>query len=376
MAKNRLWTARCFKYFKELYNESTMTKKRLIAFFALLAVFALVVLGNLFFVSDNGSAEPRGATSLVGGGEGGGSAVLSQIEQQKGLVFAGDGGKSMPKATARIQGETAPEPIYETPKIADIAPIGFRIVDRQKGSLFMEYFATKPGTRLSEAEVFDRLWPPAYREGLKKVENLMVSEGYVADSERSPLNTDAEVYKTLNRIFGFARSRGAVDENDVASLERGLNELLPEIVKRERAALEGGAVGVSDIVLPGAQRLIYKKESGSLIADILDGLKYVLAVPEVAMASNDWTPSWNTKPDCYKDLNPMYPVYGFNGWVYCCNCGWKYVGVSVVFVEDCGPFSAACDIPDGCLNLICAAYPNAVWDQFTNPLGTGICGCG
>lgn len=353
-----------------------MTKKRLIAFLSLLAVFAVIVLANVFFVSNGGVVEKKDGNNTLGSDLGGVVAGSIEGKRQENTLFGSENGEKIPSTPPLIQGETAPEPVYEVPKVSDIAPTLSLVKNDEKSGLFMEYFTTRSSVKLSGEEVFDRLWPPSYREGLKKVENLLVSEGYLADSDRSPLDTDAEVYKTLNRMFGFARLKGVVDEKDVASLDRGLNELLPQIVKRERKALEGGAVGIGDSIVPGAQRLIYKKDSHLLISDLLDGLKYVFVVAKPAMASNDWTPSWNTKPDCYKDLNPVNPVYGFNGWVYCCNCGWKYVGVSVVFVEDCGPFSAACDIPDGCLNLICAAYPNAVWDQFTNPLGTGICGCG
>lgn len=250
-----------------------------------------------------------------------------------------------------------------------------------------------PSKPLTEQEIFDRIWPPGYREGLKKTEALVIENGVLGGNggnflsasssasqgkpvtwlipieKRGDFTTDEEVLMSLMNVAVSAHQQGFITGKEFQAAERAIKEVLPEIVKEERAVLEKRGSGAG-ILLPRDQKLSDKKNLREIARDLIDGVIYIMLQAKPAYAG------WYTSPDCYKDDNENYNVEGFNGWAFCCNCGIKCYGYYCVYVEDCGQNSANCDYPLGCLNLICQSWPNAIWDGFNNPDGTGICGCG
>ncbi|MBI2637530.1 MAG: hypothetical protein HYW88_01390 [Candidatus Sungbacteria bacterium] len=232
---------------------------------------------------------------------------------------------------------------------------------------------------ITETELFNRIWPPDYINGIRSVEKLMIQDGFITTP--SPLATDEDIYGSMERMLDYAIKKSWIAEKDTIGLRKGIREVLPALIEEEKQGFLSGFE--QTIALPKDQRIVYdtlnKKKT---ISELFDGLKHVLLMAHPAKAVTDVPIGWFTSPDCYKDLNPYYGVPGVNLWDFCCNCGLRYVGVAVVYIDNCGPFSTACDIPLGCLNLVCAAWPNAVWDAWwyaSNPPGnvpTGICGCG
>lgn len=228
---------------------------------------------------------------------------------------------------------------------------------------------------LSEKEIFQWTWSADYQIQLMALQDVMITDSFLNKSEKiSIISTNEDVYKILGNLFDYALSKGWIVAVDADRLKKGLTEL-PRIVETDQAVLRAGSV--PETILPGHQSFKFSpRDSRTLATTIIDGIKYVFSLPEVSAAQIPGVPGWHTAPDCYKDLVPINPVPGPNLLAFCCNCGLLCTLTRCIFIPDCGPFSKFCNIPLGCLNLMCKAWPNAIWDAFSNPLGTGICGCG
>lgn len=229
---------------------------------------------------------------------------------------------------------------------------------------------------LSEEQIFQILWPQSYRDALVMLQDLMIKDNFITSAEKTTaIATDEQIYTVLFKIAEYAKKQGWVGSVDFDQLRTGIQEL-ERTISAERANLRTSGKISNGVLLPGGQNINKTPlTKQSFFSMIIDGLKYSLTVNR-ANAQIPGVPGWHTTPDCYKDLAPLQPVPGVNLWSFCCNCGLLCTPFGCTFIPDCGPFSAICDIPLGCLNLVCGAWPNAIWDQFTNPFGTGICGCG
>lgn len=107
---------------------------------------------------------------------------------------------------------------------------------------------------------------------------------------------------------------------------------------------------------------------------VLSAIMRVAILFSVATAVEAAAPSnvlWSTLPLCYKHTGPAVVGYAIPK-VMTCNSGKNFTPSGVpIPVPDCGPGGKGCVVPLGCLNLVCAKTPNAIW----NPL-TKTCGCG
>lgn len=255
-------------------------------------------------------------------------------------------------------------------------------------------------TPLTDQEIFNRIWPSSYLGYLKGLERLEIRDGVIQamdpgsiirfsaaprissefDEEDPIMNwfippgerhaiftTDQDVYDSFLTTLEQAHANGWITGEEFERAVRSIREVLPPLIERERENLRRGVP--SSFTLPRDQRFSHATSVRKLVRDLLDGIGYVLLLAEPAAAG------WTTAPDCYKDDDPSNQSLGGNTPVFCCNCGIVFVcgkgGCFPVFVPDCGPQSAICDVPLGCLNLICQNTPNAIWDP-----QTFICGCG
>lgn len=235
--------------------------------------------------------------------------------------------------------------------------------------------------QLSEEEIFDRIWPKEYKDYLGMLEGVMIDDGFLdAGEKQDVIDSDEKVYAILLKMIDYAESKQWLVTADAARLREGVSVFLPETILKERQGLKNGHVS-SEHVLPRDQNVSnvwYGKEF--FVQDLIDGLKFVFSVSTASA-----NPGWVTSPDCYKDDNPFYPVPGFNGLTFCCDCGLKIACSSTgvcfcVYEEHCGPSGCNC-FNFGCLNGQCGwpagpaigpeLWPNAIWDPVT-----GICGCG
>lgn len=231
---------------------------------------------------------------------------------------------------------------------------------------------------LSEEQVFDTIWPESYRNALITLQDLMIKDGFILETEKKThITSDDDVYATLLSIASYAVKQGWTESANFNQLKAGIQEL-ERVVARERTNLRMTGKVSADVLLPGGQRIDKTPHiKQDFFSMIIDGLKYSLITGE-AHAQIPGAPGWHTIPDCYKDLAPN-PSPGVSLWAFCCNCGLLCTPSGCVRVRDCGPggLLPACNVPLGCLNLMCFPFPNAVWDAFWNPPpGTGICGCG
>ena len=220
---------------------------------------------------------------------------------------------------------------------------------------------------LTEEEIFDRLWPPSYRDYLLELEEFLIREGSLTkEKKHAVFDSEEDGYVILLALADYAEMKGFLPKSDIDLFRIGVTKDLPYQLEIEKKALQQGK---SATLVPGYQRLA-GTASGMhfFVKDILEGLQYMMTL---------WAPDayagWNVSPDCYKDFNPEYVVPGFNNKTICCDCGliWVCSPYCVcVYQEHCGP--AGCDCENwGCLNGQCGTWPNAIWDPETT-----TCGCG
>lgn len=186
----------------------------------------------------------------------------------------------------------------------------------------------------SSDPAFSVLWPDFYIAYLKNMQQIMVESGMYAEQKYHFASED-EIFVFLEDFIGFLEKERVLTHDEVAQAIKGVREDLPRSQDEElrKRALREQTRNVFD----------------SLLALLLGREAFAQLLPNVPGG------------DCYKDLAPLNPVPGVNLWAPCCDCEVDF---------------GAGAVPLGCLNAVCAAWPNAIWDAFWNPAGTGICGCG
>lgn len=232
---------------------------------------------------------------------------------------------------------------------------------------------------LSSEEIFDRLWPPDYRNDyLGALEDIMIDDGFLGPSDKHDMiDSDEDVYAILLNTINYAQAKGWLHPDDARKMQSALKNDLPKDIARERKSLENTGKSSGALLLYNQQFASEKHDTRFFIEDIVEGLKYFFSTQHAYAG-------WVTSPDCYKDNNPGYTVPGFNAQTFCCDCGLNLScnrGVCVcVWQEHCGPGGCSC-ANFGCLNGQCGwgagpasgpeKWPNAIWDSVT-----GTCGCG
>ncbi|MBU1091483.1 hypothetical protein KKA27_01305 [Patescibacteria group bacterium] len=212
-------------------------------------------------------------------------------------------------------------------------------------------------SKLSDEEYFTLFYGEPYAEYVNSLQQIMLEEGYLNEDEVVDVKTEQDTYPIFTKFVDFMIYEGHVDEEIRQLARNGIKELI-ELNKFERPFMEREII----------EREIMNKISAKSLPDTFLGkiiyffVSAVQAVGEV------------TTPDCYRSSPPgqgCLKEIGFNGWAYCCNCGWKQEGYYRRWVADCSKEN--CDQSDGCLNSVCPRAA-AIWDGFTSA-GTGICGC-
>lgn len=215
---------------------------------------------------------------------------------------------------------------------------------------------------LSEEEIFQRIWSDDYIKYLQEIDRLIIEDGFPADGNdpQTILATDKDIFKFLRSMFIYTYKKGWITDNDLNNFLNGVEEILPELIKQERDALQNK--GTLGNFLPNNQYLTQRKQLF---------WKFAKGILNIAINVQPIYAGWTRNEDCYKDDDPNNQKIGSNKAVFCCNCGLHHHGDHWHFHNDCGPYGVACDRQLGCLNRVCGAWPNAIWDR-----QTGICGCG
>lgn len=178
--------------------------------------------------------------------------------------------------------------------------------------------------------IFKKLYPDYYLNALSVIHRVMVNDGFLPNASFDVPDEDT-LFAFLWATINYAETKKFIAQTDA---------------ERFRKALYGET------------RELLRKERYSFLNQMLDYFKTSRVFASIV-----------TSPDCYADPLPFNIVPGVNlPFDYCCNCGLICTKVGPpVFVPDCSIKS--CDIPLGCLNLVCPGG-NAIWDPLT-----GICGC-
>ncbi|PIT92710.1 MAG: hypothetical protein COU08_00920 [Candidatus Harrisonbacteria bacterium CG10_big_fil_rev_8_21_14_0_10_42_17] len=222
----------------------------------------------------------------------------------------------------------------------------------------------------SEEAIFETLWPSINREALAYMQDQFIQLGYLDSPVVASLDTEEEIFTFMNASLDIAIEQGFVSPDDEEQLRNGLNVSLRELHAKERLDyLRYGLPGVTPPLEPQSSdsEPLLQSSRNTLFPLLAEHLSDAFRVPTAHAV-------WISIPFCLKDLNPgnVTPPPGPNLWSFCCNCGIVTRTTIPFFLQECGSFGSACDVPLGCLNLMCRSFPNALQD---NP-GTLICGCG
>ena len=148
-----------------------------------------------------------------------------------------------------------------------------------------------------------------------------------------------------------ARSQSVANQEDRLPNNTGTVQLIPANDKARRFATGQGTQDAAVVTVPNQDS--QTPSSGSSFS-----------------GSSGPGFMWVTAPLCFKLTGPAGPSKV--PFAPSCNGGFATPpGVPPVPVLDCGPRGILCTIPTGCLNLICAANANAIYDSASK-----TCGCG
>jgi hypothetical protein len=219
-----------------------------------------------------------------------------------------------------------------------------------------------PSHPVSEAEVFNEMNPPSYIDLLSYYQDQLIGIEFIAPSERLTFDSEENIRVFLVKGLEYLAEVGAVEPEDYQRLKSFLSSDYTVWRQKEaeavRRRLEGRPQGGASPLTPFSSYAGFGPYPHPILSNPLTkklgfwgALKVTLSFLGVRNTS-----AQIPVPDCYKDYNPFFFVRGFNAWAGCCNC--------------CVGAGKAC-VGAGCLNGVCAGWPNAIWDPVT-----GICGCG
>ncbi|PIR69579.1 MAG: hypothetical protein COU47_02380 [Candidatus Niyogibacteria bacterium CG10_big_fil_rev_8_21_14_0_10_46_36] len=228
---------------------------------------------------------------------------------------------------------------------------------------------------LTDEEVFSFVWPTEYKEYLATLQDILIREGFLSESERSNFSTDQEIFSLLLHMVDYMESKQHISLFQAEQFRSTLQGELPLLIGQERSILERAFLEYE--ALENGSALFEKKETYASLMRFIEYLRFMSSAQEAHAQTPggdifqgcglifDLTGGAATVAGiagglgvgeitggCYKDFAPFNLVCGFNTFAPCCNC-------------------SAGGVPIGCLNGVCAAWPNAIWDE-----DTGICGCG
>ena len=211
------------------------------------------------------------------------------------------------------------------------------------------FFRNKIGKNLSPEQIFSMLNPKSYLNALSSLQNTLIKEKQMRENERMPLDSHERVIAFLIKSLDYLKEQGTIGSEDYTQFKRVLPgyylALKQQEVRHEERLNDQNtphnttrySSPLSIALLPPTVELANKN---GILESISMGFKMTFGI-QTAYAV----------VDCFNDRGPN-PTIGPNLWAPCCDC-------------------TVNGYPVGCLNLICASWPNAIYDY-----ATGICGCG
>lgn len=244
--------------------------------------------------------------------------------------------KSLP-SFSETDSETAEEPLSSPSQISPIAP-------------------QKAASILSEKEIFAKLYPDYFTDGLAEIQKVFLERGFLDASYQKIENFDSEekIFSFVNTNIGVFEKQGWYSKEEAEKFRKGANGIWKDLMEKERLELQ--------------QQLIksefYKKILASKIHYLTESIsrEFLEIFPKKVYAD------YVNSVDCYKS-SIILPGAGTNLWAPCCDCGINCGRRSCWNIAHCGP--EGCLVNLGCLNLFARFFPAAIWDEFS-----GICGIG
>jgi hypothetical protein len=195
----------------------------------------------------------------------------------------------------------------------------------------------------ASADNFNLLYPDYYIKALNSWQNLVYNHSNLLPQKYSFKN-EGEVISFLDTFIEFDRQMKFIDDKKASELK---NDLHNNFLKEK------------------------EKEKSQWFQIKLKFYQYFQKISAAILPAKANAYLFQSFPYCYKGTGPAVP--GVKLFSPFCNAGVYYAPNAVIFVPDCGT-QYGCEEPLGCLNSVCATYPNAIWDSRTN--GTNACGCG
>jgi len=73
---------------------------------------------------------------------------------------------------------------------------------------------------LSEEEIFDHIWPPAYIQGLRDIEGVMIQVGFIKEDGRNPFSKDQDIYDFYHLMFKQAYANKWITDTEFNSFTK------------------------------------------------------------------------------------------------------------------------------------------------------------
>ncbi len=223
---------------------------------------------------------------------------------------------------------------------------------------------------LTDEEIFHRLFPSYYIDGLSYYQDLLINTGYFSESDRLTFDSLDNVIEGLDRGLSYLLDVGTIDQEKYDRFKKSIHGEFRDLIMYEWEQLrtgaspydmnkiKEGAYNFEDIWPPSYEALYAQGSCGSEEENIFKkvwGKIMAFIYPESAYAGGGcgFDPYGGVcieGIECYRS-GPPIPA-GVDLWAPCCCC-------------------CAGKAPIGCLNSVCSGPRAAIWDPMT-----GICGCG
>lgn len=221
----------------------------------------------------------------------------------------------------------------------------------------------------SDKEVFDRLFPAYYIDGLSYYQDLLINTGYFKEEERLNFDDLDSVIEGLDKGLAYALNEGYITQEKHDMFRKGIYGEFKDLIMYEWEQLKNengpydmnkikqGAFNVKDFWPPRLVALSIQSSCGEEDGIFKKLWRQVIGFfsPDSAYAGGGC--GFDTfggvcieYVECYRSGPPV--PGGVNLWAPCCCCCFGKT-------------------PVGCLNSVCTGPRAAIWDPMT-----GICGCG
>ncbi len=193
----------------------------------------------------------------------------------------------------------------------------------------------------TQEELFELQWPLEYRQKLSYLQDLIVQQGLLPESDRVQFKNQEEIIGFLIKFLPIASQMGIISQEDAERYRRTITTDLINAKVKEREILEKkllqGYSSENKIFAPN-------KSYSSSNPDNLEPLTLGRAIVEI-FKMLFYPQNVKGQEDCFQVITFNPGIYGPVFWAPCCRGGFC------------------------CLDYFCAGR-SAIWDRVT-----GICGC-